>query len=528
MNTRTPIQPATHPAVLSVSFSATGNRFIAALSDGLRCFRTDNCLTTYHPTLPLSSTSDRREDGYAIAEQLDDRYLALTAGGRRPAGKLSVLVWWDAVLGREVSRFDFREEIKGLRLSTKTLVVILEYRVVVFLHQTLKSEPRSPSSPGQSEQQWLDRDAKAMRHEAETGSKAPNLPKSLYPTGANPYALATLQGDTLALPAQSTGQVQLITLTSESSRKRVLRAHTSSLRQLALSSDGALLATASEQGTLIRVFDTHSTDQLFEFRRGVDHAVILSLAFSPCGTWLASTSDKGTLHVFDLRPPEATALAAQIDREARERKQQHRKSQSLSHNPHRLSTGPSSSLSGTGRSSPASITPSAPVTAATGTGYQGSVQEYYGLRPVPASASPSSAGPSVSAMAALKASPWAPRVFKDVRSVASAAFSMGDDPPHWQGGISSSWTTAPDGRRVRIKHPVPPLPADPNGRPPKGKLCIKTRKGAAGDDEGAVIYVVGGGSDATWEMFELVPAEGGGWALLFIGFRRYLDRQFVG
>ncbi|GAB1740785.1 hypothetical protein NU219Hw_g5868t1 [Hortaea werneckii] len=528
MNTRTPIQPATHPAVLSVSFSATGNRFIAALSDGLRCFRTDNCLTTYHPTLPLSSTSDRREGGYAIAEQLDDRYFALTAGGRRPAGKPSVVVWWDAVLGRETSSLDFREEIKGLRLSTKSLVVILEYRVIVLLHQTLRCEPKSPSSPGQSEQQRSNKDAEAMRHEVKTVSEAPNVPKSLHPTGANPYALASLQGDTLALPAQSTGQVQLINFSSELSRKRVLRAHTSSLRQLALGSDGALLATASEQGTLIRVFDTHSTDQLFEFRRGVDHAVILSLAFSPCGTWLASTSDKGTLHIFNLRLPEATALAAQIDREARERKQQHRKSQSLSHNPHRLSTGPSSSLSGTGRSSPASITPSAPVTAATGTGYQGSVQEYYGLRPVPASASPSSAGPSVSAMAALKASPWAPKVFKDVRSVASAAFSMGDDLPHWQGGINSSWTTAPDGKRVKVKHPVPPLPADPSGRPPKGVLCVKSRKGAAGDDEGAVIYVVGGGSDAKWEMFELVPAEGGGWALLFVGFRRYLDRQFVG
>ncbi|KAI7414499.1 hypothetical protein KC332_g4082 [Hortaea werneckii] len=527
MNTRTPIQPATHPAVLSVSFSATGNRFIAALSDGLRCFRTDNCLTTYHPTLPLSSTGDSREGGYAIAEQLDDRYLALTAGGRRPAGKSSVVVWWDALLGREVAKLDFREETKGLRLSTKHLVVILEHRVIVFLHQTLKSESRSPSSPGQSEHQLPNKDAIPMRHEAETAPKAPNVPKSLHPTGHNPYALASLQGDTLALPAQSTGQVQLITLNSESNKKRVLRAHTSSLRQLSLSSDGALLATASEQGTLIRVFDTHSTDQLFEFRRGVDHAVILSLGFSPCGTWLASTSDKGTLHIFDLRPPEATALAAQIDREARERKQQHRKSQSLSHNPHRLSTGPSSSLSGTGRSSPASITPSAPVTAGTGTGYQGSVQEYYGLRPVPASASPSS-GPSVSAIAALKASPWAPKVFKDVRSVASAAFSMGDDPPHWQGGITSSWTTAPDGKRVRVKHPVPPSPADPSGRPPKGLLCIKNRKGAAGDDEGAVIYVVGGGSDAKWEMFELVPAEGRGRALLFIGFRRYLDRQFVG
>jgi len=40
-----------------------------------------------------------------------------------------------------------------------------------------------------------------------------------------------------------------------------------------------------------------------ELRRGVDHAEIFSLAISPSNTLLAVTSDKSTLHIFDLPRP---------------------------------------------------------------------------------------------------------------------------------------------------------------------------------------------------------------------------------
>ena len=263
------------------------------------------------------------------------------------------------------------------------------------------------------------------------------------------------------------------------------------------------------------------------FRRGSDHAIIFSLAFSPGNRWLACTSDKGTLHVFDMRPPnpEEVALAAN-EKAARERRssiQSHRKSASYA--AHRLSgtaQAEKDSLSGfSGRSSPATGGSGG----GTGTAYQGSVQEYYGLRPVPASASPPAVGVGISALAALKASPFAPRILKDVRRIASASFHMGDEPLHWQGGASWSWTMAPGGARKKIKNPVSPLPNTPTGKPVKGIIAFLARDG--GDDEGARMCVIGGGSDARWEMFELLPAEGGGWGLVNRGFRRYLTRQFV-
>lgn len=62
---------------------------------------------------------------------------------------------------------------------------------------------------------------------------------------------------------------------------------------------------------MIRIFSTANCTKLAELRRGVDHAVIFSLAFSPCNTLLAVTSDKSTLHVFDIPHPRNAARRSQ-------------------------------------------------------------------------------------------------------------------------------------------------------------------------------------------------------------------------
>ena len=43
--------------------------------------------------------------------------------------------------------------------------------------------------------------------------------------------------------------------------------------------------------------------RLAELRRGIDPATIFSLAFNPSATMLACTSDKSTLHIFDVPNP---------------------------------------------------------------------------------------------------------------------------------------------------------------------------------------------------------------------------------
>lgn len=79
---------------------------------------------------------------------------------------------------------------------------------------------------------------------------------------------------------------------------RFISAHQNTLSCIALSLNGTRIATASDRGTLIRVFDTWTCEKLQEVRRGSEIAHIYSLAFDKCSEWLAVSSDRNTVHVF--------------------------------------------------------------------------------------------------------------------------------------------------------------------------------------------------------------------------------------
>ena len=69
---------------------------------------------------------------------------------------------------------------------------------------------------------------------------------------------------------------------------------------MALNFTGTLLATASDKGTLIRVFSTEDGTPLQEVRRGSDKAEIYSITFDKLSNWIACSSDKGTIHLFTV------------------------------------------------------------------------------------------------------------------------------------------------------------------------------------------------------------------------------------
>jgi autophagy-related protein 18 len=59
-----------------------------------------------------------------------------------------------------------------------------------------------------------------------------------------------------------------------------------------------VLATASDKGTVIRVFGCPDGEKLYQFRRGSYPARITSLAFNHSAEFLAVGSDTETVHVF--------------------------------------------------------------------------------------------------------------------------------------------------------------------------------------------------------------------------------------
>jgi len=125
---------------------------------------------------------------------------------------------------------------------------------------------------------------------------------------SNPKGLCALSVDNeksyLAYPGSSqVGEVQIFD-TINLRAITMIPAHDSPLAAIAFDWHGTKLATASEKGTVIRVFLIPTGKRLFEFRRGVRrNATIYSLSFSPDSLYLSASSNLETIHIFRLDAP---------------------------------------------------------------------------------------------------------------------------------------------------------------------------------------------------------------------------------
>nr|CAD7433001.1 unnamed protein product [Timema monikensis] len=174
--------------------------------------------------------------------------------------------------GTEICNYSYSNTILAVKLNRARLVVCLEESL--YIHNI--------------------RDMKVLHTIRDT---PPNL------TG-----LCTLSTNSdncfLAYPGSNTiGEVQIFDAINLHA-KTMIPAHDSPLAALAFSLSGTKVATASEKGTVIRVFQVHDGSKLYEFRRGVKRCVsIASLAFSMDSQFLCCSSNTETVHIFKLEEP---------------------------------------------------------------------------------------------------------------------------------------------------------------------------------------------------------------------------------
>lgn len=186
------------------------------------------------------------------------------------------MIIWDDAKQVAVVTLEFRSQVFQARLSRSQILVALLNSVSLY---AFSSPPKIVSS---------------------------------FETADNPSGLCCLGSKIVAFPGRTPGQVQIVEIGT--GNVSIIPAHGSPLKAMMLSPNGEILATASETGTLIRLFSTTNCARFSELRRGVDPAAIFSLAISPSNTLLAVTSDKATLHIFDLPHSSANAITARSTR----------------------------------------------------------------------------------------------------------------------------------------------------------------------------------------------------------------------
>jgi WD40 repeat protein len=244
--------------LLFVGFNQDSGCFACGMTNGFVIYNVDPFRETFRRVFP--------NGGIGIVEMLFRcNLLAIVGGGRNPRYPLNKVMIWDDHQNKCIGELKFRTEVFAVKLRRDRVVVVLESKVFVYRFKDLK---------------LLDQ----------------------ITTVANPKGLISLcpevKNNVLAIPGLARGSIRVELY--DISKATLIKAHDADLAQFALNSDGSRIASASEKGTLIRIWNCHTGEPVRELRRGMDKAEIYCLAFNQASTFVACSSDKGTIHIFSL------------------------------------------------------------------------------------------------------------------------------------------------------------------------------------------------------------------------------------
>ena len=135
-------------------------------------------------------------------------------------------------------------------------------------------------------------------------------------TWSNPKGLCCLsvahpKDWTLACPGSTKGSVRVQVGLNDSISNNIA-AHSNPVANLALNQSGSIVASASDLGTVIKIFSSSDGQLLYELRRGISYTQISSLVFRPDSKFIVVGSANQTVHVFKLDDQTPASAASVI------------------------------------------------------------------------------------------------------------------------------------------------------------------------------------------------------------------------
>ncbi|KAL7268375.1 autophagy protein, partial [Rhizina undulata] len=232
---------------------------------------------------PFGKVYDQKEGDVSIIEMLFSTSLvALIFSPRR-------LVITNTKRQSTICELTFPTSILAVKLNRKRLIVVLEEQIYVYDISNMKLLHTIETSPNPNAICSLS--PHSDRCYIALPRPTPSAPSPFSPPSHAPPSINSPQapsGDVLLFDAIKLEAVN------------VVEAHKSPLSSVALNSDGTLLATASDKGTIIRVFSVPGAQKLYQFRRGTYPSKIFSMSFNLVSTLLCVSSATETVHIFRL------------------------------------------------------------------------------------------------------------------------------------------------------------------------------------------------------------------------------------
>ncbi|KYQ89796.1 autophagy protein 18 [Tieghemostelium lacteum] len=243
--------------LLFVNFNQDFSCIAVGTVDGYKIFNVEPFGLTY---------SSQSNGGVGIVEMLFSTSLVSTVGSGDNNSTQRKLFINNIKTNMTICDLNFVTAILSVKMNKKRIVVIMETKIHIYDINNMKL--------------------------LETRETAPN-PKGLC-------ALSPSNNNYIVYPASTSNGNILVMDICTLETVNLIQAHKSQISSLAINKDGTLLATASDKGTVIRVYTLPNANKSIQFRRGTTAAIIHSMTFSYDSKFLTVCSDKETIHIFKV------------------------------------------------------------------------------------------------------------------------------------------------------------------------------------------------------------------------------------
>ncbi|RLV91299.1 SVP1-like protein 2 [Spathaspora sp. JA1] len=220
-------------------------------------------------------------------------YLGLIGGGKSPKFPVNKLIIWDDLKRKVSLNLEFETPVLNVLLSRIRIIVVLVNKIFVY---GFSAPPKMLTSYDTLDNEFGIADLASVSVSG-SGNSLGSINDNSNSSISSMTSLSN-KYQTLAFPGRSVGQIQIVNVGRNVIN--IIKAHKSKIRCITLNKTGTLVASASITGTIIRIHSTNNSILLYEFRRGLDRAIITSMKFSPNDNRLAVLSDKHTLHIFNI------------------------------------------------------------------------------------------------------------------------------------------------------------------------------------------------------------------------------------
>lgn len=208
--------------------------------------------------------------GIGIVRMLGRSNIALLVGSEiNPFKSRDIFVLWDSIKKESILEIDMKEQVKNVLINKTHLFAILDKKICLF--------------------DWRGR----------------YIDSKITYSNDKGLCIMNTNADTIATLGTNKGEVAIWKYGMDN--YKIIKAHVSNIDAITLNANGSYVATASEMGTLVRVYNVETENKEYEFRRGSQYAYVYDICFNHDTTLLACCSSNGTVHIWDLyNEPEAT------------------------------------------------------------------------------------------------------------------------------------------------------------------------------------------------------------------------------